>query len=191
MPFLVSRKKISNCWITENLRRFRLLASRPQKLGPTVGWCWRKQSRQKPQLRKLRAERLLQQSLRHLELPRRFVALVFDDSHMKVAEAMAVHAATEKLFATLTPTDRVAIYSTQGNVQQDYTADAARLRETLAAIVPHPAKGEGQYECPNISYYQADLISNKRDGEAIQVAKADALSNGCPVNLDATAQRIL
>ncbi|SRR5579862_2684921 len=126
-----------------------------------------------------------------LELPRRFVALVFDDSHMKVAEAMAVHAATEKLFATLTPTDRVAIYSTQGNVQQDYTADAARLRETLAAIVPHPAKGEGQYECPNISYYQADLISNKRDGEAIQVAKADALSNGCPVNLDATAQRIL
>ena len=44
-----------------------------------------------------------------LELPRRFVALVFDDSHMKVAEAMAVHAATEKLFASLTPTDRVAI----------------------------------------------------------------------------------
>ncbi|MGC2475986.1 MAG: VWA domain-containing protein, partial [Candidatus Sulfotelmatobacter sp.] len=59
-----------------------------------------------------------------LELPRRFIALVFDDSHMKVAEAMAVHAAAEKLFASLTPTDRVAIYSTQGDVQQDYTGDA-------------------------------------------------------------------
>src|SRR5579863_353311 len=67
-------------------------------------------------------------------LPKRFVALVFDDMHLKVADAMAVHAATEKLFASLTPTDRVAIYTTEGNVQQDYTDDAATLRKTLATI---------------------------------------------------------
>ena len=126
-----------------------------------------------------------------LELPRRFVALVFDDSHMRVAEAMAVHAATEKLFANLAPTDRVAIYSTQGDVQQDYTGDAATLRKTLASIVPHSAKGEGQYECPNISYYQAELIEYQHDEEAIQVAQADAVVNECPADIEATVRRIL
>src|SRR5579863_3006060 len=125
------------------------------------------------------------------ELPRRFVALVFDDSHMRVAESLAVHAATEKLFASLTPTDRVAIYSTQGDVQQDYTGDAATLRKTLASIVPHSAKGEGQYECLNISYYQAELIEYQHDDEAIRIAKADAIVNECPVSLDATVERIL
>jgi VWFA-related protein len=125
------------------------------------------------------------------EMPKRFVALVFDDSHMKAADAMAVRAATKKLFASLTPTDRVAIYSTQGNVQQDFTGDAETLRKTLAAIVPHQSKGEGQYECPNISYYQADLIVNKHDQDAILAAMVDAEVNDCPVNLRATAERIL
>jgi VWFA-related protein len=126
-----------------------------------------------------------------LELPRRFIALVFDDSHMRVAEAMAVHAATEKLFATLTPTDRVAIYSTQGDVQLDYTGDVATLRKTLANIVPHSSKYEGQYECPNISYHQAELIEYQRDQEAIDVAKTDAVVNNCPVDIEAMARRIL
>lgn len=126
-----------------------------------------------------------------LELPRRFVALVFDDLHMRVAEAMAVHAAAEKLFASLTPTDRVAIYSTQGDVQQDYTGDAAVLRKTLAGIVPHSSKEEGHYECPNISYHQAERIEYQHDQEAIAAANADAVMNGCPTNLDVTAQRIL
>ncbi|HEV3510167.1 MAG TPA: VWA domain-containing protein, partial [Candidatus Sulfotelmatobacter sp.] len=76
-------------------------------------------------------------------IPKRFVALVFDDSHMKVADAMAVHAATEKLFASLTPTDRVAIYSTQGEFQQDFTDDPALLRKTLKGIVPHTSIDEG------------------------------------------------
>ena len=126
-----------------------------------------------------------------LELPRRFIALVFDDLHMKVAEAMAVHAATEKLFATLTPTDRVAIYSTQGDVQQDYTNDAPTLRKTLASIVPHSSRYEGQQECPNITYHQAELIEYQHDDEAIQVAQADSIVNECPFNLEATVRRIL
>jgi VWFA-related protein len=124
-------------------------------------------------------------------MAKRFVALVFDDLNMKAAEAMAVRAATKKLFASLTPADRVAIYSTQGNVQQDFTGDAETFRKTLAAIVPHPGKREGQYECPNISYYQAELIVNKHDQEAITAAAVDAEVNDCPVDIQATANRIL
>ena len=126
-----------------------------------------------------------------LELPRRFIALVFDDSHMKVAEAMAVHAAAEKLFASLTPTDRVAIYSTQGDVQQDYTGDAATLRKTLASIVPRSSRYEGHYECPNISYHQAELIEYQNDQEAIAAAQADAVINECPADIEAMVRRIL
>jgi VWFA-related protein len=124
-------------------------------------------------------------------MPQRFVALVFDDLHMKAADSMAVRAASKRLFASLTPTDRVAIYSTSGNVQQDFTGDAETLRKTLASIVPHPSKGEGQYDCPNISYYQADLIVNKHDREAIETAVEDAQVNDCPANISADAKRVL
>ena len=124
-------------------------------------------------------------------MAQRFLALVFDDSHLKAADAMAVHSATKKLFASLTPTDRVAIYSTTGNVQQDFTADAQTLRKTLAAIIPHPSKGEGDMECPNITYYQADLIVNKHDRDAAVVAALDATTNQCPVDVIADAQRVL
>jgi len=126
-------------------------------------------------------------------MPQRFVALVFDDLHMKAAESLAVHAATEKLFANLTPTDRVAIYSTSGDVQQDFTGDAEALRKTLSSIVPHRGKGEGEYECPDISYYEADLIYNKHNNEALAVALAESQVN-CPLtssDIQANAQRIL
>ena len=124
-------------------------------------------------------------------MPQRFLALVFDDLHMKVVDAMAVHEATKKLFARLTPRDRVAIYSTQGSVQQYFTADAETLGKTLAALTPHPAKGEGQYECPNLTYYQADLIRNKHDQEAILAAEVDAQVNDCPSDIGAAVDRIL
>jgi VWFA-related protein len=123
--------------------------------------------------------------------PKRFVALVFDDAHMKAADAMAARSATKKLFASVTPTDRVAIYSTTGSVQQDFTGDAETLRKTLAAIVPHPTKGEAQYECPNITYYQADQIVNKHNAEAMLAASLDAENNNCPTSIRATAERIL
>jgi len=133
-------------------------------------------------------------------MPKRFVALVFDNLHLKVADAMAVHAATEKLFASLTPTDRVAIYSTEGDVQQDFTDDPATLRKTLAGIVPHSSVDEGHHECPDISYYQADLILNRHDPTAILAAQTEADYNQChsarkyaytPFNLEGPAQRIL
>jgi VWFA-related protein len=122
---------------------------------------------------------------------RRFLALVFDDLHMKAADAMAVRAAATKLFASLTPTDRAAIYSTSGDVKQDFTDDAETLRKTLAAIVPHPGKFEGAQECPNVTYYQADLIVNKHDRDAGIVAALDAEANQCPVDVIADAGRIL
>jgi hypothetical protein len=76
-------------------------------------------------------------------------------------------------------------------VQQGFTGDAETVRKQLAAIIPHPAKGEGQYGCPSISYYQADLIVNKHDSEAIRAAVVDSKVNECPDDIRAHAERIL
>jgi VWFA-related protein len=126
-------------------------------------------------------------------LPQRFVALVFDDLHMKTADALAVRAAAERLFAGLGPTDRVAIYSTSGEVQQGFTGDTATLRATVAAMMPRRGMGEGEYQCPNITYYMADLIINKHDDVALGVLSADAATN-CPMNanqIKLNAQNVL
>jgi VWFA-related protein len=125
--------------------------------------------------------------------PQRFVALVFDDLHLKANESLAVRVATEKLFASLAPTDRAAIYSTSGAVQQNFTGDPEALRKALATIIPRPAKGEQEHECPNITYYMADLIYNKLDPQALQVAFQESQTN-CPLtpsDVRANALRIL
>jgi VWFA-related protein len=126
-------------------------------------------------------------------IPQRFVALVFDDLHMKLNESLAVRGAVEKVFANLALTDRAAIYSTSGEAHQDFTGDAGALRKTLAAIIPRPGRGEGEIECPHITYYMADLIFNKRDPEALNVALGESQGN-CPLtsgDILANAQRIL
>jgi VWFA-related protein len=127
-------------------------------------------------------------------IPQRFVALVLDDLHMKANESLAVRAAVERLFANLPVTDRAAIYSTSGEVQQDFTGDTENLRKTLAKIVPRAGRGEGEFECPNITYYMADLIYNKRDTEALTAALQESQTNNCLLTANdilANAQRIL
>src|SRR6266404_4502141 len=110
-------------------------------------------------------------------LPQRFVAVVFDDTDMLMQDTVWVRSAATRLFASLAPTDRVGIYSTSGQVTQEFTQEHARLQESLLRVVPRPlaAGGNGFHECPEISYYQADQIENKQDSQALAVATADAL----------------
>jgi VWFA-related protein len=113
---------------------------------------------------------------------------------MKANESLAVRAAAEKLFSNLAATDRAAIYTTSGDVQQSFIGDAETLRRTLTKIIPRVGKGEGEYECPTISYYMADLINNKQDTEALETALLDARNNNCPMtpnDVRANADRIL
>ena len=109
-------------------------------------------------------------------LPQRFVAVVFDDTDMLVEDALWVRTAATKLFASLAPTDRVGIYSTSGQVTQEFTQEHGLLQESLLRVVPRPlAGGSGFHDCPEISYYQADQIENKSDAQALLVATQDAL----------------
>jgi len=115
-------------------------------------------------------------------LPQRFVAVVFDDTNMLLQDATSVRDAATRLFAALAPTDRVGMFSTSGQFTQDFTQDRESLKNVLLRLVPRPVAGGGFHECPDISYYQADLIENKHDPQALAVAGEEALV--CAFNSD-------
>jgi VWFA-related protein len=109
------------------------------------------------------------------DAPERFVAYVFDDVHLEFGDLARVREAAERHFATLKLTDRAAIFTTSGVTTLDFTDDRAKLHETLLRLQPRPiSSGVFTHQCPEISYYQADLIVNKRDRDATQVAIIEA-----------------
>ncbi len=106
-------------------------------------------------------------------VPERFVAYMFDDIHLEFGDLVRVREAALRHFSTLRPTDRAAVVTTSGLVALDFTDDRAKLRETLIHIQPHPVRS-ATADCPDISYYQADLIVNKNDLLATQLAAQEA-----------------
>jgi VWFA-related protein len=107
-------------------------------------------------------------------LPQRFVSVVFDDQHLEMSDAMFVRNAANKFFDSLAPSDRVGIYTTSGQLTQEFTDDHELLRKALLRILPR-SPTSGHHDCPDISYYQADLIQNKHDTQAMSVATEDAV----------------
>jgi VWFA-related protein len=108
-------------------------------------------------------------------VPERFVAYLFDDVHLEFGDLAHVREAAERHFAALKPTDRAAIFTTSGQTILDFTDDRTKLHDTLLRLQPRPINSVVfQHECPEISYYQADLIVNKHDNEATQVAIQEA-----------------
>jgi VWFA-related protein len=108
-------------------------------------------------------------------IPERYIAYVFDDVHLGAAELMRARDAAGKRFATtLRPADRVAIYSMSGRTAVEFTADQDLLRAGLAQLMPRPARMAESGDCPEISVYQADLMVNRSDSQAISAALADA-----------------
>jgi VWFA-related protein len=113
--------------------------------------------------------------------PERFIAYVFDDVHLEFGDLSQVRNAAERHFSTLRPTDRAAIFTTSGLGNLDFTDDHDKLHAALFHLRPQPvARGLG-HDCPDISYYQADLIINKNDLQATQVALQEAASCQPPI----------
>lgn len=108
-------------------------------------------------------------------VPERFVAYVFDDVHLQFGDLARVRQAAERHFATLRPTDRAAVFTTSGQGNLDFTDDRAKLHDALLRLQPRPIIGHSTGDCPDISYYQADLIFNKNDPEATSEATQEAL----------------
>ncbi len=127
-------------------------------------------------------------------VPEHYVAFVFDDIHIKFGDLVLARNAADRHLATLLPTDRAAIFTTSGQTVLDFTDDRAKLHDTLLRIQPRPIGGIGTTECPDISYYMADLIVNQHDTQAQEAAILDAMAcmalpMGPPGQSGAPAQR--
>lgn len=126
------------------------------------------------------------QSTPGVVLPDRFVALVFDDIHLNTEDALLARNAASQILDSITGADVVAIYSTSGVINQDFTKDLAVLRNTLLRVIPRPLQGGGGIkQCPNISNFQAERMLDYHDADATNAANFDAWS--CAYNQDEKA----
>jgi VWFA-related protein len=117
-------------------------------------------------------------------LPQRFVSMVFDDVHLSMSDAVFVRDSATRFFGALAASDRVSLNTTSGQLTQDFTDDHDKLSKALLGIVPRPLVGQGFHDCPDVSYYQADLIVNKSDRQALAVATEETLQ--CAFSGDTT-----
>ncbi|MGD0696788.1 MAG: VWA domain-containing protein [Terriglobia bacterium] len=112
--------------------------------------------------------------------PERFVALYIDDTRARSEDLARVREAGLRFLANgIRSQDRLGIFTTSGFVNQDYTSDHTKLEAALAKLQYRPNTGDPRGECPELSDYQADLIANHEDPDAVTIAVNEAIKRGC------------
>ncbi len=109
-------------------------------------------------------------------LPDSFIAYLFDDIHIAFGDLVRIRDAARRHMDSLGPLDRAGVYTTSGQVIQEFTDDREKLHAALARLMPRPIARSTMQQCPDISFYMADMIVNKNLAEAIQAASADVMS---------------
>jgi VWFA-related protein len=105
--------------------------------------------------------------------PQRFFVFLFDDLHLAVGDLVrAQKAATKMLGESLDDSGMAAVVSMSGT-NSGLTHDRAALEEAVMKLRVHELYQHDDHACPNIDYYQADLIHNKDNLEALQLAEVD------------------
>jgi VWFA-related protein len=117
--------------------------------------------------------------------PARFLALLFDDVNAKDGLAAGdlgrTQAAARRFVKdALQPGVRVGIFTVSGTQTLDFTADASKITETIAALRPHMRiSGNGIAPCPRITPYRAYKIAQDHDRETLSIVWAEALMANC------------
>ena len=108
--------------------------------------------------------------------PERFVVFMFDDLHLSINDLASVKKiGIEAVFESLLDTDVGVVASTSG-INSGLTRDRSKLKDAIEKLKTRGIYRHGVGECPPMDYYQADLIINKHDENAHQVALAEAIS---------------
>jgi len=103
--------------------------------------------------------------------PRNYLALFFDDVHMNSEDIAHLRDAADRyLAATLTPADRAGIFTSSGQTTLDFTDDRSMLHDTLFKLAPRPLYSREPNTCPAITEYQAHMMVDQRDPNAIAIA---------------------
>jgi VWFA-related protein len=124
-------------------------------------------------------------------LPRRFVALFFDDLHLRLEDVQRTRDAAIRFMASsLQPSDRAGIFSASGQLTQDFTRDRNALRAALSRLQPRGKELREPNACPDIWDYQAFLIGERRDQAAFGIAVRETIVCKCPKDIRNTPQCI-
>ena len=99
-------------------------------------------------------------------LPERFVALVFDDANLSSVNTVQIKKAAQLFLNGVTQNDRIGIYSTSGQVTQEFTSDTEALHRTLRGVVPRSTVVTNDSQCPSVTYNLARQIEEYHDAEA-------------------------
>jgi VWFA-related protein len=96
-------------------------------------------------------------------LPDSYIAYLVDDVHLKPEDLLQTRQAMNRhLDEALDRLSRAAIFTTSGVMLSDFTQDREQLHKAVNSIQPW-TRGPTANDCPPISYYQADLLTNKFD----------------------------
>jgi VWFA-related protein len=107
---------------------------------------------------------------------RRYILLVFDDLNLSSSDVMQSQKAGTTLFEKPLPvSDEVAVLATSG-FDTGLTNDHATLQRAVLSLKSHNLYSRINEDCPNIDYYQADQIENKRDFGALEAAIDEFMS---------------
>ena len=122
-------------------------------------------------------------------IPDRFVALVFDDYHLKMggmdnfSQGYLVWArdAARRYVATLKPSDRVAILTTTGETALDFTSDRVKLEQALLKL--HTSQDKSVQDMPgggafDATHRQIQLESQQSLGELQAIVKRMSVAPG-------------
>lgn len=106
--------------------------------------------------------------------PRKFIALYFDDLHLSIADVGQSVSAARKLLEQKKPSERFAVFTSSGRVEQNFTHDQEFLNTALLRITPQPVRHKLPARCPpQISYYQAYQIAEVENPQVLQVVMDD------------------
>src|SRR5579859_6247783 len=116
-------------------------------------------------------------------VPQRYIALYFDDVHMKFEDiARTRDAASGYLASALQPGDRVGIFTSSGQRALDFTDDRDKIHDALFALQSRPIVPREVNPCPDLTPHQAFLIVEQREANSLEIATQETLV--CEYNND-------
>ncbi len=106
----------------------------------------------------------------------RFMAIYFDDVNTQFGDlARARDAADHFLTRSVLPGDRVALFTSSGQKQVDFTADLKEVHQALLNLQYRPIVGQDT-SCGAIPPYEAYLIIEHQDPQALAEATDEVMS---------------